>query len=477
MPQPHPSPALPDESFPRPLDEAERHDPYAALRVRDFAFFLSGNVLSVIGMQMQSVAVGWEIYRRTGSAMALGWVGFAQVLPVLLLALPAGHVADRVSRKHILMVCMGMLAVVSGGLAFLSATHGPLWAMYACLVLFGVTRAFQQPAKSALVPLIVPRERFANAVTWSTGGFHLASIVGPALAGGMIALTGREMHVYLLDASFAICFLVLLWSIRTPLQEKTDSGLSLEALGVGLRFVYQTKVMFAALTLDMFGVLLGGSTALLPIYAKDILRVDATGFGWMRAMPAIGALLMSFALAHLPPIQKAGRVLLVSVSGFGAATIVFGVSRSYALSLAALFLIGALDNISVVIRHTVVQLLTPDKMRGRVSAVNSMFIGASNELGGFESGLVAHWLGATFSVVSGGVGTLVVVSVVAILFPQLRRYGRLGGPLSDEARQRSVKSTALSHLERDGFVPVEPASAPAAPRRSAPLPGTGSGSA
>jgi MFS family permease len=467
------------DGAPQPEGEAVAggigHDPYTALRIADFRHFLIGNVVSVIGMQMQSVAVGWEIYLRTRSKLALGLVGLAQIVPVLLLALPAGHTADRLSRKHILMACMVLLATVSTCLAYLSATSGPLWAVYACLVVFGITRAFQQPSKSALVPLIVPRHRFSNAVAWSTGGFHLASIAGPALGGLMIAATGRPKYVYLLDATFACVFLALLAFIKTPKQITTDSGLSLKALGAGIRFVYQTKVMFAALTLDMFGVLLGGATALLPVYAEDILRVGAGGLGWMRAMPAIGALLMSFVIAHHPPMQKAGRALLWSVAGFGAATVIFGLSRWYPLSLTALFLIGALDNISVVIRHTLVQLLTPDEMRGRVSAVNSMFIGASNELGGFESGLVAHLRGTVFSVVSGGVGTLLVVAGVALWFPQLRRYGRLGVPLADEEAEATIRPRRAPSLA-DGQPTSGSISKAAARHRPAPLAGKDNGS-
>lgn len=408
----------------------EAHDPFSALRLADFRRFMGGNLVSVIGLQMQSVAVGWDIYDRTGEALNLGLVGLVQFLPVLFLALPAGHTADRVNRKSILLVCMAAMTTVSATMTWISYTRGPIWGMYACLGLVGMIRAFQQPAKAAIVPLIVPREKFANAVTWSTGGFHLASIGGPALAGGVIAWAGHAWTVYLLDATCAASFMVLLWRMRVPPQQRAESEPGWAALAVGLRYVYQTKVMFAALALDMVAVLLGGATALIPIFADDILKVDAVGYGWLRAMPAIGALLMAFALAALPPIQKAGRALLWSVVGFGLATIVFGVSTHFALSLAALFMIGALDNISVVIRHTLVQTLTPDAMRGRVSAVNSLFIGASNELGGFESGMVAHYFGPVLSVVTGGVGTLIVVGLTALGYPELRRYGRLGGVIS-----------------------------------------------
>jgi MFS family permease len=371
------------------------------------------------------------------------------------------------------MACMAMLATVSLTMTWLSHTGGPLWAMYVCLTLVGVTRAFQQPSKAALLPLIVPRTRFTNAVTWSTGGFHLAAILGPALGGLLIAWTGRAWIVYFLDAVLACLFLSALWRISTPHQQRMQSEPGWQALVVGLRFVYLTRVMFAALTLDMFAVLLGGATTLLPVYAEDILRVGPSGFGWMRAMPALGALLMSFVIAHLPPMQKAGRALLWSVVGFGVATVVFGVSRNFGLSLLTLFLIGAVDNISVVIRHTLVQMLTPDEMRGRVSAVNSMFIGASNELGGFESGLVAEYTSPTFSVVSGGIGTLIVVTAVALRFPELVIYG----PLTGQPRALAEHATRrVATPPPTGQATDEPALPRATPHKSARLIGTDSGS-
>jgi MFS family permease len=283
-----------------------------------------------------------------------------------------------------------------------------------------------QPARASLMPQIVPREHFSNAVTWSSGGFHLACVVGPALGGGIIWLSGGARVVYLLDAFAALTYFVLLMFVRhRPVVQRT-AEVTVRSLGAGFAFLRSTPVVFSAITLDMFAVLLGGATTLLPVYSKDILHVGPVGLGWLRAMPAIGALLMAFILAYRPPLERAGRALLWSVVGFGLATIVFGASRWYWVSLLMLFATGMFDNVSVVIRHTLVQLMTPDEMRGRVSAINSMFIGASNELGGFESGTVAALFTPAISVVSGGVGTLVVVVVMAIAYPQLRRYGRLG---------------------------------------------------
>lgn len=402
------------------------HDAYAALRLRDFRLFLIGSVAATIGMQMQTVAVGWEIYERTHSALALGWVGLVQVLPVIFLSLAAGHVADHHDRRGVMMLAEAVIALGSIGLACVSVWHGDIRLMYALLLVGGVSRAFLQPAKASFLPHIVPREHFSNAVTWNSGGFQLASVIGPALGGSLIGLCKSAAIVYVVDAAATFTFFVLLTLIaRRPVAAATG-GVTLRSLVAGVGFLRRSPVVLAAITLDMFAVLLGGATALLPIYAKDILCVGATGLGWMRASPAIGALLMAFILAHRPPLRKAGRALLWAVAGFGAATIVFGFSRSFWLSLIMLFLTGALDNISVVVRHTLVQLLTPDEMRGRVSAINSMFIGASNELGGFESGLVAALSTPTISVVAGGIGTLVVVAAVALMWPPMRRYGRLG---------------------------------------------------
>lgn len=406
---------------------AAEHDPYAALRIPDFRHYLLGNALAILGGQMQTVAVGWEIYERTGQALDLGWVGLVQFLPVAVLTLPAGQVADRFPRKWIMMLAMSAIAGSSLALAAISIGRAHVAWMYACLFAVGVARAFLQPAKASFLPLIVPREVFTNAISWNMGAFQLAAICGPALGGAVIAFTRQAMVVYLLDAAATFVFLALLLAIHAPQQQRSHEAVSAASVVAGVGFVWTHKIVLAAMTLDMFAVLLGGAVMLLPIYAKDILNVGPEGLGFMRAAPALGALLTSLVITHRPPIERAGRTLLAVVVGFGVATIVFGLSRSYALSLAMLFLTGAFDIVSVVIRHTLVQLLTPDQMRGRVSAVNSMFIGASNELGGFESGLVAAWFGPTFSVVSGGVGTLVVVALVALAWPQLARYGRLDG--------------------------------------------------
>lgn len=414
-----------------PASDAEAppaHDPYAVLRLPGFRLYLIGNALAVFGLQMQTVAVGWDIYERTHEPLHLGLVGLVQFLPIGVLTLPAGRVADLLDRKRIIMASMLALACCSLGLSWISAHEGDVFWMYICLLASGVARAFLQPAKSSFLPQIVPRGQFATAVTWNMGAFHLAAVVGPAAGGFMIAWLGRAADVYVLDAASALIFFVLLAFIASPRHIPSAEALGWRSFLAGAEFVWNNKVILGAMTLDMFAVLLGGAVAMLPVYAEDILHVGATGLGWMQAAPAVGALLMSFVLAHRPPIERAGPTMLWTVAGFGAATIVFGWSRWYYLSLAMLFLSGAFDTVSVVIRHTLVQLLTPDEMRGRVSAINGMFIGASNELGRFESGLAAKVFGsAVFSVISGGIGTLAVVALVARLWPQLTRYGRLDG--------------------------------------------------
>ncbi|HVU89225.1 MAG TPA: MFS transporter [Pirellulales bacterium] len=443
---------------------AAKHDPYAALRERDFRLFLSGNFLWVLGFKAQTVAVGYEIFQRTGASLALGFVGLVQILPVLALALIAGHAADRFDRRVIILVTLALTVLASVGLAIVSLSGAHIWVTYVLVSIIGVARGFSQPARASFLPQIVSGDRFPNAITWSTGAFQLAFVLGPALGGILMAISGNGSSpgkadagsvsgpaiVYVCHAAAAATFFCLLCFIRSRPVTHHGEGLTLASLAAGAKFVWSQKVMLGALTLDLFAVLLGGATALLPIYASDeILDVGKIGLGWMEAAPALGAVLMTFIMAHRPPMGHAGRTMLLSVAGFGVATIVFGFSRWFPLSLAMLFLAGALDNISVVIRHTLVQLLTPDAMRGRVTAINGMFIGASNDLGGFESGVVAsvaeHWhrggaelsvredvaFGATFSVVVGGIGTLVVVALLYWRATALRNYDRLISPRPD----------------------------------------------
>jgi MFS family permease len=403
----------------------------AALRERDFRLLLAGNVVCTLGLQMQSVAVGWELYERTHSAYALGFVGLVSVLPLVFLVIPAGHVTDTHDRRQVLMGAQAAYVLSSLGLALVSWRQGPLPAFYACLLVSGIARAFQAPARNALLPSLVPKTVLATAVTWNSGGWQLAAVLGPAAGGVLIAAQGRAVGVYLCAAAGSMVFLVLAWAIRFRMVELEQQALTLSSAVAGIRFVASTKLILATITLDLFAVVLGGATTLLPIYAKDILRVGPTGLGWLNSADSLGAVLVAAAMTVLPPMRQAGRTLLWAVAGFGLCTIIFGLSRSYPLSLAMLVGVGAFDMISVVVRATLVPLLTPDAMRGRVGAITNLFIGTSNQLGGFESGVVAGALGPVFSVVSGGIGTLIVVGAIAWRWPELRRLGRLDSATAD----------------------------------------------
>ena len=409
------------------MKHADFRDPYRALRFRDFRLLFIGRFIASIGEQMLNVAIGWELYERTGSALVLGIVGLVQVLPVIVLSLPAGHLADRLNRKYIVIVTQIMLALASLGLTVLSYSHGSLMLIYACLLLIGVAVAFNDPATSTLLPQTVPQQVYENAATWSSSSWQLASVVGPALGGFVVALGHGATPVYALNVGVGLIFLALIAPLRGQQRRvRLSSGTRLRSLVEGVIFVRQTRVILAAITLDMFAVLLGGATTLLPIFAKDILHVGPVGLGWLRAAPSIGAVCVSIYIAHTPPFTKAGKTLLGAVAGFGMATIVFGISRSFWLSLLMLFILGGLDNISVVIRSTLLLIRTPDALRGRIAAINTLFIGASNELGGFESGLAAQVFGPIVAVAGGGVGTVLVVLCVALLWPEMRRLGRLG---------------------------------------------------
>ena len=400
-------------------------DPYAVLRTPYYARFLFAGIAATIGGQMQSVAVGWELYERTRSATALGLAGLAQVLPVIVLAIPAGHAADRYSRKGQMIVAMSLMALSSAGLALISILEGPIELAYLCLVLTGIGQAVLNPARWAILTQVVPREMVASAVTWNSSSWQTGAMVGPALGGLVIGLTKGATTAYVCDCLCATVAIFLIWPIRLRPFMRSEEPFSTRSLLAGIRFVFSTQLILATITLDLFAVLLGGATALLPIFARDILQIGPTGLGWLRAAPSIGAFVMAFTLAHRPPLERAGPALLWSVAGFGVATIVFGLSKNAYLSFAMLFLTGAFDNISVVVRSTLVQMLTPDAMRGRVSAVKSIFIGSSNELGEFESGITARFFGAVAAVVGGGVGSIVIVMAVALIWPSLLKLGTL----------------------------------------------------
>jgi MFS family permease len=401
------------------------HDSYAAFRVPSFRRYFFGNLVMILGLQMQKVAIGWEIYERTHSAIHLGYVGLVQYLPQLFLVVITGHVTDKYNRKFVLMAALLFNALAAIGLALNSFRGGSIYLLYACLLAAGTAKAFWMPARAAFLPRIVPMDIFSNAVSWNTSGFEIATMTGPALGGLLIGMFQSPTLVYAINAVAGITYVVLISRVNYKHEKQENSPVSLSSLSAGFQFVRKSNVVLSAMMLDMFGVMLGGATALMPIYAKDILKVGPTGLGWLMAAPAVGACTMAVIQAHRGPMKHAGRVVLFAVAGFGLATIIFGVSHLFGLSLGMLVLLGACDNISVVVRVTLVQVMTPDEMRGRVSALNALFIGTSNELGAVESGMMAGLFGPVFSVVSGGIGTILVAAIIAYLSPQLRTYGRL----------------------------------------------------
>jgi MFS family permease len=411
----------------------ERHDPYAALRFRDYRLLLTGRFISSFGNEMLSFAIGWELWLRTHSAFALGMVGLVQVIPVILLSLPAGHVADQYNRRRIVVITELSLAFCVACLGWLSYTKGSLTWIYIFLLGIGIARAFNDPASSTLMPETIPSDLFASAAPWNTSVWQFASITGPALAGILVGFFNSVTFIYLFDALAAITFCILLSLIKGRRLSLAQKSATMDSLKEGLRFMQRTKVILAAITLDMFAVLFGGAVALLPIYATDILKVGAQGLGIMRAAPSIGALIVAFLLAHRPPMKNAGRTLFLSVAGFGLATIVFGLSTWFWLSVLMLGVLGGLDNISVVIRGTLLLTQTPDEMRGRISSVNSIFIGVSNELGSFESGFAAALVGPILAVVLGGVGTILVVLAVMRIWPEMGELKTLDVPENEPA--------------------------------------------
>jgi len=424
-------------------DTPPLHDPYGPLRLAGYRRFLLANVLASAGAEMQVVAVGWELYERTGSAEALGLVGLAMVLPVLFLALPAGHAADRYPKKSLILGSQALMTLASLGLTGLSLGRGPVGLIYAALFVAGIGHAVSMPARWSILRQLVPDHLVGGAVTWNTSGWQVASVVGPALGGLIIALSGGATLVYALDAVLAASVFGLMAGIRPREAGRIEGPPSFGSLLAGLKFVTRTELILATITLDLFAVLLGGAVALLPIFAKDILRTGPVGLGWLRAAPSIGAASMALFLTHRPPLRRAGPALMWAVAGFGAATIGFGLSRSPYLSFALLMATGALDNISVVVRATLVQMLTPESMRGRVAAVNAIFIGSSNELGGFESGMTAQWFGPVASVVGGGIGTILVVLLVRVVWPDLANLGPLD-KLDNVEREERLEGVAAT---------------------------------
>jgi MFS family permease len=407
-----------------------------AFASRDFRRFQLARVVAVLGYAAQSVAVAWQVYSITHRAIDLGYTGLVQFIPGLLFLLPAGHAADRFDRRQIILICYGLQVLCTTALLVLAcAGQHSVYPIYLVLFFIGTARTFAGPANAALIPHLVPQEHFVNAVTWGATIFQFATILGPALGGVLFTLPlinllpGTLLQgagiVYIFTLGTLAWALVLIASMHARVGRMEHRALSLKVVLAGFQYMGRSPLLLGAASLDLFAVLLGGAVALTPIFANDILHTGPRGLGMLRSAPAAGAVAMSLLMARFPFRRHAGVRLFVCVAIFGVATIVFGNSRNLGLSLAALFVAGAADSISVVIRGSLLQLATPPEMRGRVSAVNSLFIGASNELGEFESGLTAQWWGAVRATVYGGLGAIAVAGMWSVLFPSLRRADEL----------------------------------------------------
>lgn len=404
---------------------SEAHDPLGPLRHRDYRLFVGHVFLTTLVEKSQTVVIGWDLYERTGSALALGWMGLLQFLPVILLFLPAGQIADRFDRRWV--VALGLLAWGGSNAILVYASlvgAGTVW-IYGAAVGIGVAHVVNRPSRDALMPQLLPRAMLGRAIAVNTSLFQTAAIGGPALAGVMIATTNSAATAYAFNIACALGAAALVILIGRRSVERVQRPRSVRDLFGGLEHVWRTKEILGVITLDLFAVLFGGATALLPIYAKDILQVGPAGLGWLTAAVSIGAFAASVTQGIRRPFRRQGMAFAWSVAGFGVAIVVFGLSTSFWLSLLALTAVGALDNISVVTRQLVVQFYTPDELRGRVSAVNRVFISSSNELGAFESGALAALTGPVFTVVIGGLVTVALVAAGLRYFPALRRMGSL----------------------------------------------------
>ncbi|MDC7999963.1 MFS transporter [Aequorivita todarodis] len=407
----------------------KKNDPYAALRFREFNLFLLVRFAMVFAWSMQFVVIEWEVYSITKNPLSLGIIGLMEVIPAVSMALFAGHIVDQREKRSLLFKCIFGFSIVSLGLFLITwprivedlSTNTILYSVYFLVFLGGIVRAFLGPTIFSLFSLLVPKKIYPNAATWSSSVWQMGSVVGPAAGGFFIHWIGVHWSMCFVFAFSLMALLLLLQIPKKPIMNPKIGEPVMKSLKEGIKFVMNTRVILGALTLDMFAVLFGGAVALLPIYAQDILKVGPEGFGILRAAPAVGALLIMFTSAHFPLNKNAGMKLLAAIFGFGICIIVFGVSTWFWLSVIALFLSGATDGISMVIRSTILQLRTPDAMRGRVASVNSMFVGSSNELGAFESGLTAKLMGTVTAVVFGGGMTILTVIGTGFFFPKLRK--------------------------------------------------------
>jgi MFS family permease len=425
----------------------------SAFLSRDFRLYQTARLLVILGAEAQSVAVAWQVYQITHSALDLGLTGLALFAPGILFMLAAGHVADRYDRRGVILACYATQTICTVALLhFALHPTGHIWPIYVVLLGVGLGRAFSGPASSALLPSLVPKHHFVNAITWGAIVFQIANIAGPAVGGLLftLQLTARFARwdgaavVYAFSLVTLLAFLALVGAMRTRPVRAVKNAFNLETMLAGFKYVWHAKLLLGSISLDLFAVLLGGATALLPIYATNILHAGPLGLGLLRAMPAVGALAVSLVMTVRPIQRDAGKIMLLCVAIFGAATVVFGLSHTIWISLVALVLVGASDMISVVIRASILQLATPPEMRGRVSAVNWLFVGASNEFGGFESGVTAQWWGAVRAVVVGGIGSLIVTGLATGMFPALRKADRL-----------SAESLMESNQEQSSAEPVD----------------------
>ncbi|MCW3083904.1 MAG: hypothetical protein JWP12_1270 [Bacteroidetes bacterium] len=403
-----------------------KHDPYEALRVKEFLYFLNTRFFLTLAIQMQSLIVSWQIYKITKDELALGMIGLAEVIPFIIVSFFSGHVADTISRKRIILVSISLLILSTSTLLYFSLStstviqHFGTLPIYLVFCFIGIVRGFISAAFPAFMSQIVPREMYINAATWNSSVWHVGAVVGPTIAGFICAIsfsTAYTVNIIFILISITSFFMIA----AKPLPEKEQKETLTESLSAGIKFVFSNQLILGALSLDLFAVLFGGAVAMLPAYADKILFVGPVELGFLRSAPALGAIFTAIIIAYKPLKKNAGRNLFINVGLFGVATIFFGLSHNYYLSLFCLFLTGAFDNVSVVIRHTVLQLSTPNEMRGRVSAVNSIFIGSSNEIGALESGVTAKAMGLVRSVVFGGIMTVLIVSGTAKFAPKLRK--------------------------------------------------------
>jgi MFS family permease len=406
-----------------------KRDPYAALRFKEFNVFLMLRFILVFGWSMQFIIIEWQVYSLTKDPLSLGIIGLMEIIPAFSMALFAGHIVDQSEKRNLLLKCIGLFSLISFGLFFLTSSSvemswsstAILYTIYAFVFMGGLLRAFFGPAIFSLVALIVPKKVYPNAATWNSSTWQMASVLGPAFAGLTINWIGVHWSLCIVFGLVVLSFVLLFGISRKPIMNPKIGEPIMQSLKEGVRFVFKTKAILGALSLDMIAVLFGGAVALLPVFAQDILKVGPEGFGLLRAAPAVGAFLTMLVTAYIPISKNAGLKLLSAIFGFGVCIIVFGLSSIFWISIVALFFSGVTDGVSMVIRQTILQLKTPDHMRGRVSSVNSMFVGSSNELGAFESGVTAKLMGTVTAVVFGGTMTLITVITTGIVSPTFRK--------------------------------------------------------